>query len=294
VPGPAPSENDMIRKTFKMALLTGAVLGGAGFLILGTAFPSYVSTMASSVRESVVGQIPIELEIKRAEGLISQIDPQIQTCKRDLARAEVELEELQGSIGDLEQTVGLEEQKLKRGVKLLDGDGNGSVALAADFGARRRVNLDLQRTKDSYVNNMAILKTKRALVERQARAVEAAKQKLIAVRSERENLSDQIRSLKTQQREIEAMTANSSRFDLDSTALSQAKEVITTVRKRLDVTQRMLENEMLWNGEDPNAVAMERRDMVQEIHELFAEPAGSGGQVIDLHSEVHGAVHRSR
>ncbi|MCR9244061.1 MAG: hypothetical protein NXI31_03455 [bacterium] len=258
----------MIRKTFKMALLTGAVLGGAGFLFFGTAFPSYVSTMASSVRETVEGQVPIDLEIKRAEGLIQQIDPQIETCKRDLARSEVELEELQRSITDLEETVGLEERKLKRGVKLLSS--TEGVALAADFGARRRVNLDLARTKDSYVNNMAILKTKRALVTRQTRAVDAAKQKLLAVRTEREALKDQIRSLKTQKHEIEALAANSDRFDLDSTALSQAKEVITKVRKRLDIAQRVLENDMSFHGEDPSVAMQSNRNVVQEIEELFA------------------------
>ena len=45
----------MIRKTFKWMLLSSAVLGGAGFLFLGTDFPSYVGTVASSVRESVAG-----------------------------------------------------------------------------------------------------------------------------------------------------------------------------------------------------------------------------------------------
>ncbi|MEO6593923.1 MAG: hypothetical protein ABIP94_04135, partial [Planctomycetota bacterium] len=126
------------------------------------------------------------------------------------------------------------------------------------------------RTKDSYVNNVAILKTKRTLIERQSRAVEAAKQRVTAVRCEREALEDQVRSLKTQQLQVEALTAQSSRFDLDSTALSQAKEVISTVRKRLDVAQRMLENDMVFQGEDPMALAVEQRNVLKEIEELFA------------------------
>ena len=43
----------MIRKTFKTLLIGSVVLGGAGFLFLGTDFPSYVSTVATSVREEV-------------------------------------------------------------------------------------------------------------------------------------------------------------------------------------------------------------------------------------------------
>lgn len=260
----------MIGKTFKWVILSGAVLGGAGFLFLGTAFPSYVSTMAQSVREGVAGQIPIDIEIKRAENLIQQIDPQIDTCKRDLARAEVELEELQRSVQHLEKTVDSEEKKLKVGARLLSSDGESEVRLAADYGARRRVQYDLQRTKDSYVNNVAILKAKRTLIERQGRAVEAAQQRLVAVRTEREALADQVRSLKTQQQQVEALAANSQRFDLDSTALSQAKEVISTVRKRLDVAQRMLENDMVFESGDAIEVSLQNRDVVKEIHELFA------------------------
>ena len=270
----------MIFKTFKMVLLTGAVLGGAGFLFLGTAFPSYVSTMASSVRENVVGQIPIELELKRAEGLIRQIDPQIATCKRDLANAEVELDRLQESVGQLEKVADGEEKKLKVGARLLSGDGTSEVQLAADFGARRRVQVDLQRTKDSYVNNVAILKAKRALIDRQSKAVDAAKQRLIAVRSEREALEDQVRALKTQQQQVEALAANSQRFDLDSTALSQAKEVIATVRKRLDVAQRMLENDMVFQGDDPMSVAVDERNVVREIEELFA--SRTDGRLVEV------------
>ncbi|MFO1078706.1 MAG: hypothetical protein U1E73_13360 [Planctomycetota bacterium] len=266
----------MICKTFKWMLLTGAVLGGAGFLLLGTAFPSYVGTMASSVRESVAGQIPLDLEIKRAESLIQQIDPQIRECEHGLANSEVELDHLQESIQGMQKVVDVEEKKLKSGVRLLSFEGDaGEATLAADFGARRRVQADLLRTTDSYVNNVAILKTKRALVERQTKAVDAAKSKLMSVRAEREALRDQLVALKTQKKQVEAMNASSGRFDLDSTALSQAKEVIANVKKRLDVAQRLIENDMLFQGEDPNAVAADQRNAVKEIQDLFAANAAA-------------------
>jgi len=82
-----------------------------------------------------------------------------------------------------------------------------------------------------------------------------------------------VRSLKVQQQQVEALTANSTHFDLDITALSQAKEVIATVRKRLDVAQRMLENDMVFQGEDPNTIASDERNVVKEIHDLFVANA---------------------
>ena len=264
----------MIRKTLKWTLLGGVVLGGAGFLFLGTAFPSYLGTMASQVREGITGQIPVDLEIKRAEGLLKQIDPQITKCMRDVAQAQVELESLQSSIANLEKVTTAEEKKLKVGARLLSGGDEGEVQLAADFGARRRVSADLERTKDSYVNNSAMLKTKRALVERQARAVDAAQQRLDAVRAERVTLEDQVASLKTQKMQVEALTAQSQRFDIDSSALSQAKEVIANVKKRLDVAQRMLENDIAFHA-DPVVAEVDERNVLKEIHELFPAEHGA-------------------
>jgi peptidoglycan hydrolase CwlO-like protein len=271
----------MIRKTIKWMVLGSVVLGGAGFLFLGSAFPSYLGTMASSVRESVVGQIPVDLELKRAENLIKQIDPQITTCMRDVARAQVELEDLQNSIANLEKVTGAEEKKLKVGARLLGGGDDGEVQLAADFGGRRRVNADLGRTKDSYVNNVSMLKTKRTLVERQSRAVEAANQRLLAVRAERVALEDQVASLKTQKMQVEALSAQSKTFDFDSSALSQAKEVIANVKKRLDVAQRMLENDIAFHG-DPIAAEVDERNVLKEIHELFPNEHTTAAVEIEL------------
>jgi len=270
----------MIRKTFKMLLISSVVLGGAGFLFLGTSFPSYMSSVATSVRESVADQIPVEIELKRADNLIRQIDPQINKCKLDLARAEVDLSSLQDSVQHLDKVVTAEERKLKLGASLLREDTPDGVRLAADYGARRRVSADLGRTKDSYVNNLAILKSKRSLIDRQARAVDAAKERLNAVRYERGALEDQVRALKTQQMQVAAMTAASDRFDLDSTALSQAKEVISGVRKRLDVAQRMLENDMAFAGEPVDGT--EDRNVIKEIDELFASSGGATAVRIEL------------
>ncbi len=263
----------MFCKAFKMLFLTGAVLGGSGLLLFGTDLGSYLGTMASSVKEGVEGQIPVDFEIKRAEKLIVQIDPQIENCKRDVARAEVELEELQASVTNLEKSVGQEEKRLKSGARLLGGDGTAQVALASDVLTRRRVEHDLQRTMDSYKNNQTILKTKRALIERQTEAVEVAKQRLGAVRAEKETLIDQVRALRTQQQWIETMGASQKRFDLDDSALSQAKEALTKVQKRLDVAQKMLENDMAFSGDDVVAAVEPSRDVLKEIREHFgSEP----------------------
>ena len=260
----------MMFKAVKLVVLTGAVLGGVGFLLFGTNLGSYLGTMATSVQETVNESIPVDFEIKRAEGLIVKIDPQIEACKRDVARAEVELEELSASVVGLEKVTTQEEKKLKTGAKMLSSDGEAQVVLASDLSTRRRVERDLQRTMDSFRNNQSILKTKRALIDRQTEAVAVAKQRLAAVRAEKENLIDQVRTLKTQQQWVETMAANQKRFDLDDSALSQARAALVQVQKRLDVAQKMLENDMAAQGDDPVAMAAPQRDVLLEIREQFA------------------------
>ena len=270
----------MILKAVKYVVLSGAAFAGIGFLLFGTSFGSYFGTVASSVHESVENAIPVEFEIKRAENLILQIDPQIEQCKRDVARAEVELEELQASVQGLQKTVGTEEKRLQTGARLLGGETNASFVLTGDAMTKRRVERDLQRTMDSYKNNQKILEAKRSLIARQSEAVEVAKQRLAAVRQEKEVLVDQVRSLRTQEHWIETMGASQKRFDLDDSALSQAKEALAKVQKRLDVAQKMLENDMVANDvADPLAVVEPGRDVLREIRENFAHEAHSGATV---------------
>lgn len=273
----------MILKAVKYVVLSGAALAGIGFLLFGTSFGSYFGTVASSVHESVENAIPVEFEIKRAENLILQIDPQIEQCKRDVARAEVELEELQASVQGLQKTVGTEEKRLQTGARLLGGETNASFVLTSDAMTKRRVERDLQRTMDSYKNNQKILEAKRSLIARQSEAVEVAKQRLAAVRQEKEVLVDQVRSLRTQEHWIETMGASQKRFDLDDSALSQAKEALAKVQKRLDVAQKMLENDMVANDvADPLAVAEPGRDVLREIREHFAHGSvGEGTAVLE-------------
>jgi len=269
----------MICKAIKWLVLSGTVLGGAGFLLFGTNLGSYVGTMAASVKEGIEGQIPVEFEIRRAEKLIQQIDPQVENCKRDVARTEVELDDLKASVTQLEKVCDSEEKKLKTGARMLSGDGNAEYRLASDHLGRRRVETDLQHTMDSFRNNQAILKTKRTLIDRQSESVNVAKQRLQAVRAEKENLEDQVRALKTQQQWIQTMAASSKRFDLDDSALSQAKEALKKVQNRLAIAQKMLEADVVILPED--AVASEpSRDVLKEIAEQFGAP-GQPAVVVD-------------
>lgn len=261
---------------FCMKLIKWSALGLAGaaaatFFVFGEHTGSYISTMTSSVRDNVRGKIPMNFELKRAERLVADIEPQIQTCKRDVARAEVELTELDAEIEAIGETVVRDERKLKAGRDVLvSATGSAVYELAGRQYDKTRVELDMMRTLEAHRANLNIFKSKKALRTRQAEAVEAARTRLDAVRAQKSRLEDQIASLKVQKQQLDAMAASSTRFDLDDSALSKAKEVLARVKKELDIAQKVIEDDIF--HADGIAVAMpEGVNVVQEIEAFFAE-----------------------
>jgi hypothetical protein len=258
-------------KLIKWSLIGVAGLGATTYFLFGDHAGSYISTMANSVRDGVRGQIPVEFELKRAERLIAEIDPQINTCRRDVARAEVELEELSQQIEDLEHTTARDERKLKTGREVLSSNqGEVVYQFAGQSYHRSRIEADLARTLEVHRNNVTILSSKRALRDRQTAAVEAARQRLDAVRTQKARLEDQIAALKIQKRQLDAMVATSRKFDLDDTALSKAKEVLARVKSELDITQRMIEDDT-FHAEGYTYTAAVTPDVGKEIDEFFAQ-----------------------
>ena len=271
-------------KLIKWGVIGAVGLGASGFFLFGDNAFNYVSTMASSVKDSVRGNIPIEFELKRAEGLIRDIGPQIHNCKLEVARQEVQLDQLHTDVERLGLSVARAERKLKTGADMLaSSSGHTSYELAGGVYSRERVEIDLERTFDNFVNEQQLLASKQALIERQSRAVTAARTKLDAVRAEEVRLKDLVGQLKTRKAQIDAMKASSKNFVLDDTALGQAKKVLAEVKERLDVAQKMLQDDLFFeNGiRDPN---QPRRNIAKEIREHF-EPAPVG-QLQDVDGEV--------
>jgi chromosome segregation ATPase len=244
-----------------------------GFVMFGTHAPSYLATVASQFREGVHDQIPIEFELRRAEQLIRDIDPQLAGAKRDVAQAEVDLERVQTEVVRLEQQIDRDEKRLRRTVEGLDGE----VANAAFAPtSRRRAEQRLQHAFETHKNNVELLNGKRALIERQENAVFAARERLDAVRAERARLEELVSQLKTQKRQLDALAASrdAKELQLDDTALGRARDVLERVQNRLDVAQKMLESE-LWVELEPETVAdlEPGQDVVAEVRAYFSGSA---------------------
>jgi len=258
-------------KLVKLTLIGALGVAALGYFVFGDHAFSYLNTMTGSVRDGVRGKIPVEFEIKRAEKLIKAIEPEIDNCKRDVARAEVDLEGLKEDVDRLDGQIAKAEKKLKSSAGLIsatDERGITTFKLASHELVEHRLAMDLERTFDLYKGNVTMVRGKKALIERQERAVSAARSRLDAVRTEKGKLEDTIGMLKTQKAQLDALAAGSKRFDLDDSNLSKAKEVLTDVKKRLDVAQRMIEDDTFFAG-GAEERAKSGRDISKEIREYF-------------------------
>lgn len=261
----------MFKKMFKWTLIGVVVVGAVGFFLFGDHAGSYFSTVSNSVRDQVRESIPVDFEIKRAEKLIRAIDPEINECKREVAQAEVELDHLVAQVGRLKKTVKKQERKLKNGAELL---GTTAKVSSYDLGghtySRRRVEIDLERTFEMFKNNEAILSSKEKLIERQTMAVAASRIKLDSVRTRKAELEGTIASLKVQKQHLDALAASHKRFDLDDSALGKATEVLANVKKRLDVTQKMIEDDIFFT-DGVTAEHKPDRNIAKEIGVHFSQ-----------------------
>lgn len=260
-------------KLIKWTLIAGAATVGTGFLLFGGHTPSYLSTAYGSVRDKVRGEIPIEFEIKRAQDLIRAIDPEIEECKRDVARAEVELDSLKEEIQRLDRTVAKGQKKIQNHRELLKDNQGNAFSLSGVTYSRREIMLDLERTLDLQKNQESLLRGKKALLENQGSSVSAARTRLDAVRGEKVKLEDVVQSLIAQKRQVEALAASSRKFDLDTSNLSRAKEVLAEVKKRLDVAQKMIQSDLFVQQGIPVDETEPRRNILAEVDAYLQAPA---------------------
>ncbi len=265
---------------FKLIKWTaGGILAGVLglYLVFGSNAPSYIGTVLGEARKSVKEAIPIQFEIQRSERLIREISPQIRACLKDVATGEVEMEDLKEDIARLEKRKEELRQRVFRRKRLLES-GRPVYYIAGLEMKRSRVEMDLARVFEEYRNCVSLLEGKKRLLQGQGRALEAARRKLAAVLNERARLEDMLRSLKAQKRQVDALAAQSKKFDLDDSNLVQAREALKEVKKRLDVAQRMLEADFL-DAEIPGAGDGEEshKDILAEVDRYFAGKAERAG-----------------
>lgn len=261
----------MVCKMAKKGLVGLALAAGGLYLAFGTHAPSYVRTAFHKVRHNVKDSVPVQFEIDRAKQEIADLEPAILENREILARAEVDVEDLQKQISQTEKNLAAEKQAM---VALRDKLATGDLKLAKNSNIRlteNEVKSDLAYKLDRYKLGQRLLEEKQVTLKAKQKAVESARAKLSDMANQKRMLAVKLEQIQAQLQAIEA-TQDKNEFTFDDTALSRAKETVNELEKRLAVKARVAEME----GRIPtNAmpVDIEGRDVLKEFDSEFGAPA---------------------
>lgn len=222
------------------------VIGTAGALVLGgvvfgSDMFSYARTGASSVRSSVRDNVPIEFELRRASDLLDEIIPEMHANLRLVAQEEVELEQLRQDIKGSEENLSQERARVAKLRDMLEVQ-QASYRVNDRNYSRDQVRDDLSRRFERIKEAEVVLAGKERLLGTREQALIAASNVLQRTRSQKSLLEDRIEALQAQHRLVQA-TQVGSRVAVDGSKLAQTEKLISDIKKRLDVAERVLARE---------------------------------------------------
>ena len=256
----------MLFKWLKKSVLivTGVfVIGG---LLFGKDVVSYVSSSAKSVQSAVKDAVPIEFELCRARDLLEEIIPEMHANIRLIAQEEVEVAALKT---DIEKSTKSFNEEKARIAKLRDAleVQQATYYFGGKEYPRSYVKEDLSNRFERFRESELVLASKQRLLTTREKSLQASMSLLEQTRSRKRLLEDKIESLASQYRLVKAASIGSE-IQVDNSKLAQTEKLITQIKKRLDVAERVLAHESQFVQVIPvDAVAEE--DLLTQVDEYF-------------------------
>jgi hypothetical protein len=255
-------------KWLKRSVVVAAGVSLVGGLLFGKDVVSYVRSSAKSVQIAVKDSVPIEFELRRARDLLEEIIPEMHANVRLIAQEEVEVAALKVDIAN--SVKAMEEEQL-RIAKLRDALGKPQAQYC--FGGkeypRSYVKEDLANRFDRFRDSELVLASKRHFLATRENSLHAAMQLLERTRGRKRMLKDKIESLASQHRLVKA-AAVGSHIQVDNSKLAQTEKLITQIKKRLDVAERVLAHESQFVQTIPVDAVVEE-DLLTQVDEYFQD-----------------------
>jgi chromosome segregation ATPase len=160
---------------------------------------------------------------------------------RLVAQEEVELEQLRQDIATSEEQLSAERVRVAKLRDMLDVQ-QASYRVSDRTYTREQVREDLSRRFERIKEAEVVLAGKQRLLGTREQALEAAVTVLQRTRSQKSLLEDRIEGLQAQHRLVQAAQVGS-RVQVDGSKLAQTEKLISDIKKRLDVAERVLARE---------------------------------------------------
>jgi len=264
----------MVCSVVKKGLLGAALGAGTLFLVFGTAAPSYVKTAFHKGRQIAKDAVDPQFDIDRARNQIADLKPMIEKNIETLARAEVEAEHLEREVIAVQANLDVEKKvmlSMRDTLKTGDFRLAGHVTDTAD-----EVKADLAHRLDHFNYTNELLKIKQAELKAKRKIIKAAHEQLETLRSQKTELLAKLDGIEAKLRMIEATQAKNE-FHFDGSALSNAKQTVAELEKKLEVLAKTADIEGRYfdelNGTTSSTYVDPSRDVVKEVDDALGQSA---------------------
>jgi BMFP domain-containing protein YqiC len=256
----------MIMKWLRRSVVVAAGASVIGGMLFGKDAVSYVRSSAKSVQTVVKDAVPIEFELRRARDLLDQIIPEMHANIRLIAQEEVEVAALKVDIGKSEESIQEEKVRVTKLRDALDGP-QAQYCFGGKEYPRSYVKEDLANRFERFKEAEVVLAGKKRLLTTREDALHASMQVLEQTRARKAMLENKIESLASQYQLVKA-AAVGSQVQMDDSKLAQTEKLISQIKKRLDVAERVLAHESQFVQEIP-VDAVTEADLLTQVDEYF-------------------------
>jgi chromosome segregation ATPase len=272
----------------KKAIIGTGVLLVLAALVFGTHAVSYVRTSARCVGDAVQDSVPIGFQIERARDMIEDLVPEIRENLHLIAKEQVVLEGLEKEISEGEGSLTKAEDEMAR----LSGDlktGKDVFQYAGHTYTVGQVKTDLANRLERCKTAKATLETKRQVYEARLKKLDAARAKLDGMLAEKRKLQVEVENLEARL-EMLAAAQTTSDYKLDDSKLAQAKQLVSDLKTRLDVAEKMVDADGQLQGE----IQLEEpapENIVEKVAEYFGEKPAVAGETPEVPEVAEVAQH---
>ncbi len=224
----------------KKAIISTVALAAVGTFVFGRDAMSYVKTSATSVREAIRSQVPMEEEIKVAREMVQKLVPDMRDCMREIAEAEVDVEHRTREIARQEEQLAKQKQEMLA-LKTYVQKGEEIVYVGRKY-SQSEMEQDLARRFDRFKMAEQTLQSNHQVLRARERKVDAYRSKLENMMSAKRDLQVKIENLDARLQALQAAEA-ASNVNIDDSRLARTKDLIAELNKKLDVKSKMLEAE---------------------------------------------------
>ena len=251
----------------KKVLVIGGGVVLIGALLVGRDACSYLRTSVGYVTDAASESVPIEFQVDRARGMIQDLVPEVRKNMHVIAKEEVEVARLEEQIAECRSRLEKEKEQLLR----LNTDlatGKDTFVYASRSYTEDEVRADLAGRFERYKTGEATLTSFSEIRNAREKSLKAARQKLEGMLASKRQLQVEVENLEARLQMIAAAKATSE-FQFDDSRLGRVKELVTNLRSRLEVAEKLVNAEVYYHDEIPLDRATPA-DIVEQVAEHFA------------------------